>query len=238
MSISFSTIIPARNEEKYLPGCLEALRASAEVADCDLEVIVVVNRSTDKTEQIARDAGCIVVHAEEKNLSIIRNAGVSKASNQYVITIDADSKVYPGMFTDLLRELSDEGVVGGGVMMYPDRYSAGIVLTGIMLLPIVFWHGISGGLFFFRKEDFEAISGFDESLVSVEDIDFAKRLRDHGKLSGRKFKTLWHSYIITSTRKFDRFGDWYFLLRPWLLWRLFGGKDKKAANLVWYDFER
>lgn len=238
MNKRFSVVIPARNEARFLPQCLEALQAAASFAACTLEPIVVLNRCTDETEQIARAHGCTIVHCDEKNLSAIRNAGVSQASSEFVTTLDADSVVCRHIFKNILTALEDPKTVGGGVMMYPSRYSLGIFLTGLLLLPVVVRHGISGGMFFFRKSDFEQIGGFNEDLVSIEDIDFAIRLKAFGKLQRRVFRTLWRSYITTSTRKFDHFGDWYFLLRPHLIWRLFRGTDQEASNIVWYDFKR
>jgi hypothetical protein len=82
------------------------------------------------------------------------------------------------------------------------------------------------------------ISGFDESLYSAEDIDFAVRLKRYGKSQGKKYGTLLKAYITTSCRKFDQFGDWFFL-RKILSWKkLLGGKDPVAANEIWYDVER
>ena len=96
---------------------------------------------------------------------------------------------------------------------------------------------ISAGLFFCFKEDFEAIGGFDESLYSAEDIDFAKRLRKHAKKKGKKFKNLFSAHIITSCRKFDSFGDWYLIKNPIHAIKLLKGKNKDLANKFWYDYK-
>jgi len=233
-----SVIIPARNEESFLPPCIAALQSASQFANCSLEIIVVLNRCTDKTEEIANELGCITVRCDKKNLSAIRNVGVSKANSEWIATLDADSIVCPHIFKSIHQALENPKTVGGGVMIYPSRYSPGIILTGLLLLPIVLRYGISGGMFFFRKDDFQRIGGFDENLVSIEDIDFAIRLKALGKSDNRTFRTLWKTYITTSTRKFDHFGDWYFLLRPHLLWRLFRGTDRDASNIIWYDFKR
>lgn len=66
-----------------------------------------------------------------------------------------------------------------------------------------------GGMFWCYREDFEKLGGFDESMVSVEDMDFAIRLKQLGDSCGKKYGVLKKSYIVTSSRKFDRFGDWY-----------------------------
>lgn len=42
-------------------------------------------------------------------------------------------------------------------------------------------------------------------------------------------------YIVTSCRKFDRFGDWYLFKNPLLVKRIFSGQDRKAADHFYYD---
>jgi len=231
-----SIVIPARNEEALLPKCLDALEQSLSAAGCDAEIIVVCNRCTDRTAEVAAQRGCLVVENSYKNLSKIRNHGASKARGEILVTVDADSVVSPGMFSSILSAMKRGKYVGGGVVILPERWSFGIFLTGLMILPLALRHMISGGLFFARKEDFHAIGGFDPSLNSAEDIDFAKRLKAHGRATGKRFKILKSSWIITSCRKFDHFGDWYFVLRPWLLRELLRGRSKDFANEFWYEF--
>ena len=47
------------------------------------------------------------------------------------------------------------------------------------------------------------------SMLLAEDLDFARRLRAHGKRTGRRFTTMRAAPIVVSCRKFDRFGDWH-----------------------------
>ena len=96
----------------------------------------------------------------------------------------------------------------------------------------------AGGIFWCRKRDFDAIGGFDESLVSLEDFDFAVRLNQYGRRKGLKYTVLRRSYFVTSSRKFDRFGDWYLLKNRKLTRRIFTGTDREAADHFYYDFNR
>ena len=74
-------------------------------------------------------------------------------------------------------------------MVLPERWSLGIVATALMLSGIILWHRISGGLFWCWRKDFQAIGGFDEDFVSVEDMAFAKRLKAYGKRQGKRHKS-------------------------------------------------
>lgn len=232
-----SVIIPARNEERHIGGCLAAIEAAAGRINASVEIIVVLNRCSDHTEALAREHACVIVSDDRKNLAQIRNSGARAASGDWLVTIDADSRMSANMLERVSAELSSARVVGGGVLILPERWSAGIILTGICLVPVALWHGISGGLFFCRKADFDAIGGFNEHLTSVEDIDFAIRLKRHGRQKGQRFVTLLRSWIVTSCRKFDYFGDWYFLRHPLTSLQLLKSRNPEAASRIWYDFE-
>jgi glycosyltransferase involved in cell wall biosynthesis len=234
----FSILIPARNEEKYLPGCLKSLARAAEAFPNQVEVIVTINRCTDRTEEIARTHGAKVVHTDARNLAKIRNTAAKEADGDIIVTIDADSRMSPNMLRDIDRLLRSGRYIGGGVMIWPERWSLGIVATAIMLLPLAVRHRVSGGLFWCLREDFQAIGGFDEKWISVEDLDFAKRLKAYGKTKGKRFGMICRSHIITSCRKFDTFGDWFLVRDPAFVRRIFTGKSQADADRLYYDFEK
>ncbi len=123
--VRFSILIPARNEEKYLPGCLEAVARAATPFPDQVEVIVTVNRCTDRTEEIAVAHGARVVHTEARNLAKIRNTAAQWATGDIIVTIDADSRMSPNMLADIDRLLRSGRYIGGGVMMWPERLVAG-----------------------------------------------------------------------------------------------------------------
>ena len=93
-------------------------------------------------------------------------------------------------------------------------------------------------MFWCYREDFEALGGFDETLVSLEDMDFAIRLKQLGDKSGQKYGVLKRSRIITSSRKFDEFGDWYLIKDKKLTKAIFTGSDREAADKFYYDVKR
>jgi glycosyltransferase involved in cell wall biosynthesis len=234
----FSIIIPARNEGRYLSACLESIRVAAMPFETQVEVIVVLNCCTDETEEIARAWGARVVQETARNLAAIRNSGARLAVGQVLVTIDADSRMSPTTLTAIDRAVASKGTVGGGTAIRPDRYSPGILTTLVLLRAALWMFGLSGGLFWCRVEDFDAVGGFNENLVSGEDVDFARRLKAYGRIVRRPFSTLCGAYIVTSCRKFDRYGDWCVLRHPLLFWRLFRGTSRPAADAFYYDFPR
>ncbi len=230
-----SLIVPAHNEEDFLPVCLEAAAAASAQVDCGVEIVVILNRCTDRTEEIARVAGCTLVLEDARNLSVIRNAGAAAAAGEIVVTCDADSRMHPRTFAEILRLLDSGKYVGGGAMVLPERWSLGIVASVFSVLPYLAFSGVSFGLFWCRKTDFDAIGGFDPRLISAEDVDFAKRLKAHGRLTGRRWGTPFRAPLVTSCRKFDEFGDWHIVRDPAFVWRIFRGTDRAAADKYWYD---
>ncbi len=235
MSPRISLIVPAHNEAAFLPAGLEAAKVAAQRVDCGVEIIVVLNRCTDETESIARAHGAAIVREDAKNLSRIRNAGAAAATGEIIVTCDADSRMHPESFRDILRHLESGKVVGGGAVVLPERWSLGIFASVLSIVPYLAFSGVSFGMFWCHKRDFEAVGGFDDRFVSVEDIDFARRLKKHGRTTRRSWGTLFRAPLVTSCRKFDEFGDWYLFANPAFVRRIFRGNDRKAADHFWYD---
>jgi glycosyltransferase involved in cell wall biosynthesis len=237
--VRFSVLVPAHNEEAYLGACLASIETAARPYQGQVETIVALNRCTDRTEELARSHGAVIVREDARNLAKIRNAAARAASGEILLTIDADSTMSTNMLSEVERALAGGRTVGGGVLMIPERLSLGIGLTFLILAPYALLrYRVSGGLFWCRRKDFEAIGGFDEGMVSGEDLDFALRLKAYGKACGKPFRTLWRASIRTSCRKFDRFGEWYLLLRPSLITTILRGKDQVTADAYYYDLER
>lgn len=233
-----SIIIPAHNEELFLPLCLQGIRRAATFAGIEVEIIVVLNRCTDLTEELALAAGAVIAREDEPNLSKIRNAGAALATAPILVTCDADSVPHERTFAEILSKLATDKLVGGGTLTIPERWSLGVVCSVGSVLPYLIWHGVSFGLFWCRAQDFHAVGGFNEELVSVEDLDFAKRLKKEGRKTGRAFGTILRAPLTTSCRKFDQFGDWYLLLNPRFVWRVFQGTDREVADRFWYEVGR
>jgi glycosyltransferase involved in cell wall biosynthesis len=218
---------------------MAAIAVAAANTDCDVEAIVVANRCTDATADLARAAGAVVVEDESRNISAVRNAGTARATGDVLMTIDADCRMAPGTFLEIGRLLGSGRYVGGGTKVVAERRSAGILATYALVELLVLVTGLGGGMFWCRRADFEAIGGFDESLLLAEDLDFARRLRAHGKTTGRRFTNLRAAPIVASCRKFDRFGDWHMFamaLQVRQIRAVLKGSDTAWADRYFFDF--
>ena len=83
-----SALVVARNEEARLPVCL----ASLAFAD---EIVVVLDRSTDASADIARAAGAVLLEGEWALEGPRRNAGIAACTGDWVLEVDADETVPP-----------------------------------------------------------------------------------------------------------------------------------------------
>jgi glycosyltransferase involved in cell wall biosynthesis len=232
--MKISVIIPAHNEEEFLPDGLECVRKAEKICGCEVETVVVLNRCTDRTEEIARNFGAVIAQEDAKNLSLIRNAGVAASSGEVIVTVDADSRLHPQFLRVVLEKLA-KNYIGGGTMIFPERWSLGIVLSASTVIPYAAKYRVSAGAFWTTREHFDAIGGFNPDFVTIEDIDFAVRLRDYGKTLEKKWGTVWTAPLVTSCRKFDQFGDWHLIRDRQFVKRVFDGKDREVANEYWYD---
>jgi len=240
--MKFSIIIPARDEEKYIGGCFDAIERAVSLFPCKREVIVVINRCTDGTEQVARARGAVIAHDDSKCLAQIRNAGARQATGDVLVTVDADSRMSPQTLKEIAHALGSGRYIGGGVPIRPERWSLGILVSVVFLFAALVPSWMSAGLFWCYRKDFEIIGGFDESKVIAEDIDFATRLRAHGRLSDKRFGTLRRAPLVTSCRKFDRYGDWFTVrmmcTQPLQIIRGLRGTSRELADRLFYDYKR
>lgn len=139
----FSIVIPARDEEKLIGRCFDAIGRAAEPYRGGTEIIVVANRCTDRTEEIARGRGAKVVRDDSRCLAKIRNAGARLASGDILVTVDADSVMAPRTLAEIDRALASGRFIGGGVPVWPERLSVGIFLSGLLLFAVLLATGRS-----------------------------------------------------------------------------------------------
>ena len=239
--VKFSIIIPAYNEEKALKRCLDSIVGASALYKDQVEIIVVLNRCTDRTEEIALSYHCVTVKNDIKNISAIRNAGAQVARGEILITVDADSWMADNMLTEIENYLMMGKYIGGGVLLKLERSSLGIAITAMIFafLLIVRYGFISGSLFWCFKKDFDAIGGFDENLRIAEDVDFAIRLKKWGEQCGKTFKNITEPPLMSSARKYDMFGDWYMIKKPRIILDYFwAGKKEKYADKLYYNVKR
>jgi glycosyltransferase involved in cell wall biosynthesis len=240
----FSLIIPAFNEEAYLPVLLDSVDAARSCyagGRDDIEVVVVDNASSDSTAELARSHGCRVFGEDRRVIAAVRNTGARNARGHVLVFVDADNIMHPDTFNAIDRSLSTGKVIAGATGVTMQRWSLGIAITYIVMIPIVWLTGMDTGVVFCGREDFEAIGGYNEGLLFAEDVQFLWDLMRLGRKRGQKLSRITSARAIFSTRKFDRHGDWHYL---WMVLRiLYGWLFSRSylddfARMYWYPDQR
>lgn len=197
----FSVVVPAPDEQADLVRCLRAIGRAAQAIRTEAEVVVIVTSSGGLHARTAAAMGATVVTTDRSIISAARNAGARVATGQILVTIDADRLMSPVAFAEIERLLATGCYVGGGATQHAERHTLAIDVALAVSKLTTYLNGLGGGMYWCRRDDFDAIGGFDERVITVDDLDFARRLRDHGLRTGRKFVNLRQAPVTTSCRR-------------------------------------
>ena len=239
-----SLVIPAYNEEQLLPRLLETLavaRASYRRGPEAVQVIVADNESSDATAPVAAEFGCEVVRVRERRIATVRNGGAAEAKGEILAFVDADSMVHPETFNAIEDALATGRFVAGATGVRLERMSPGIAATYALFMPFVWALRMDTGVVFCRREDFEAVGGYDERRAFGEDAKLLFDFRRLGKARGQRLVRLRSVKAVASTRKFDDYGDWHYFtelrkLLPLMLRSPEATSD--FAERFWYGDQR
>ena len=234
MNPKFSVIVPAFNEERYLPRSLGAIRKAEAHWGHSVEIIVGDNLSTDETVRVAEEFGARVVRVETKCISAVRNQAAATATGDVLVFNDADNEMSENMFVELEKCMDSGEYIGGGVInAHYDRRSLGINLLQFCIVTNLRICRVSMFMFYTSADVFKELGGFNETLLSNEDMEFALRMKKLGKAQGLEFSNMKAAHVVLSARKFDEYGDWAVLRHPILFAKAFFNNPETAYEL-WY----
>ena len=224
-----SIVIPAYNEEKYLPATLESVVDALE-GMTPAELIVVDNESTDSTREIAMRFGARIVDEAVHNIGHVRNTGAIAASCDVIVFLDADTRVFPGTFQKILSEMTDPDCFGGSVAVeYEGELRRTWVRWFMKLWPLLgkFMRMRQGALQFCWRSVFIELGGYDATIFVGEDIEFHWRLDKLARQRGGHTAFIDAPKVRTSSRRWDRMGlmRMLFFTHPvtiFLAWRVRG----------------
>ncbi len=212
-----SVVIPAFNEEDYLPGTLASLdRATTflrKKESVSVEIIVVDNNSADSTADVARHFGATVVAETRHNIAKVRNTGATFANGDILVFIDADTIVPRELLWRIVEVMAEPTCLGGAL---DTNYRPAKLAVKIYLR---LWRIIGklaavaqGPTQFCRKDVFVALKGYDETLFMGEDVDFYWRMKRLAKRRNGTISYIDDIQVVPSTRRFDQWGLWRTLI--------------------------
>lgn len=240
----FSLIIPAYNEEKYLPKLLDSVevaRFNYKGGADEIEIIVVDNDSSDNTVELAHERKCKVTKESRRIIAAVRNTGARLASGKVLAFVDADSIIHPETFNTIDECISSGTVVAGATGVKMERMSLGIAAAYCIMVPMVWLTGMDTGVVFCLKDDYVKVGGYNEGRLFAEDVNFLWDMKKLGRSSGRKLTRITSVKAICSTRKFDEHGDWHYvkMLMRFSFMILFSRNSmEKFAEKYWYGKQR
>ncbi len=192
-----SVIIPTFNEENYLRETLERL-VNQSVPRTKYEIVVVDNKSTDKTVKIARKyADKVVVSSKRESIARLRNVGAKLSQGNILAFIDADVLVDRGFISKVISFEGDYGVpnVKIGNLRFINLLNSfyGLFSGGLNLT--------MGCCIVFKRSSFLLLNGFNDRLSCNEDLDIVLRAKKKDYLF-----SLIDSKVIHNDRRFRKKG--------------------------------
>jgi len=174
-----SVIIPTYNCAATLERCLESVQAQTYP---NVEILVVDNFSDDGTDRIAAEMARLVQAGPERSAQV--NVGARHARGVYLYRTDGDTVLDPAVVQACVDAIEAQGLDAVAVpngsqgesfwarvrTLERDTY-----LDDPLIVAARFW----------KRTAFEAVGGFDETLVACEDYDLHNRLVAAGYRIGR-----------------------------------------------------
>jgi len=194
-----SIIIPTLNEEKYLPLLLDSIKKQ-NFFNC--EIIVADGGSKDKTVEVAEKYECKVI--EGGLLPRGRNNGAKLAKGDTLLFLDADIVLPPNFLNNAVNDFNKRNLGIAGFLIMPlngkriDKF-VHLFFNKYSALIQKFSPHVNGAILV-KKDVHQAIGGFDEKIVFLEDYPYAKaarKLTKHGLIKETFF---------TSMRRYDKDG--------------------------------
>lgn len=227
-----SIIIPAYNEEKYLPVLLDSIKKQDYR---DYEIIVADANSIDDTKKIAEKYGCRLVKGGTP--AVGRNNGAKAAKGDIFLFLDADVKLPKNFLMDAMSEVDDKLIDLATFKMKPmSNLELDRIIHEAANLMLKFSSHLKdphapGFCILISKRLFKRINGFNESLRLAEDHDLVKRA---GKF--RKMEFFEKPYFYVNVRRLRKEGRLNYAGKVVYseIYRILKGEIKK--DIMEYEF--
>lgn len=187
-------IIPTYNEAESITCLINYLKENAN--NKIKEIIVSDGGSTDKTLEVAQQAGVKTVLSPKKGRAYQMNYGASLAKGDVLYFIHADTFPPPTFIEDIEHGLAD----GYDLGRYRTRFNSKKNVLRINAFFTRFdWFICHGGdqTLYITDKLFKEIGGFKEDMLIMEDYEIIERARKKGKYK------IFSKAALISARKYD-----------------------------------
>ncbi|MBV9178796.1 MAG: glycosyltransferase family 2 protein [Nitrososphaeraceae archaeon] len=194
-----SIVIPTMNAAKTIGRCLESIVTQSYK---NIEIFVVDRFSSDNTIEIASRFNASI-HSFAGERASAKNFGISKSRGEFLLFIDSDMLLQPGVVQECVTCCSNNKRIAGVII--PER-SIG---SGFWIKVRDFERSLYAGskiesARFFIKKFVVQVGGFDEDIVFYEESTLPQKIED----IGMSINTRITSFILHNEEGFT--------LRKWL----------------------
>lgn len=208
-----SIIIPTLNEERLIENMLKQFESG--IKSCyDVELILSDGGSNDNTVEIARRyVDKILIQDDKlvKNISIGRNRGYSRADGDVLVFLNADTRFYNiNSFFDLVNRFYNNDsfvAIAFPVRVFPEEEKLSDKIFHkfynfyVKVLNKFFMGMGRGECHVIKREVFEKVGGYNETLFAGEDFDLYRKIRKFGHVLFAK-----DCVIFESPRRYRKYG--------------------------------
>lgn len=173
-----SVVIPVYNSENYLSEAVESVRMQNWPGE--VEVIIVDDGSVDGSLQKAREQGNIVITQQRNGAAKARNEGLLAATGTWLMLLDADDVLTEGALEKLHAPFAEQPSLMAVFARAKDFFSPELTegQRSTMRSREESYGGVLPGCALLRREVFDIVGLFDETLKSGETIAWMMKLRD------------------------------------------------------------
>ena len=180
-----SVIIPTYNGERWITQAIESVLNQEGVKSDDIEILVVDDGSRDRTLEVARKYPCKIVELGGNfGVARARNEGIKRASGKFIAFLDQDDLFLPNKISLSLSVMQegDFDFVYSDILIYDEVLKSSylrVYFSGNRkeLLRLLFLDVIGvPTVWMIRKDAFEKIGYFDESIFGSDDWELSFRI--------------------------------------------------------------
>lgn len=185
-----SIVITTKNEEEVLKTLIESIFKQTYRY---IEIILVDNRSSDNTLDIARKFKKVEIYQHGPERSAQRNFGAKNSKGEYLLFLDADMELAPDVIKNCV-DVAKRGRFSGVVI--PEQSVAVNFWGRVKAFERSFYSEkgdpVTDAARFFSRQVFYKAGGYDESITGPEDWDLPDRIREAGYRIGRSSEKIYH----------------------------------------------
>ena len=182
-----SVVIPTRNEESSIGLVLKEIKDTFEKHNktssekLEFEVLI-VDRSEDKTPEIAKNFGATVINEPRKGYGRAYKTGLPKANGEIIVTLDGDFTYPATIIPELVKKIQNENIdfincdrlttLKKGVMSFKHRFGNRVLCMTTNFLFGMKIRDSQTGMWCFKKKIIESLNleTFSDGMPFSEEI--------------------------------------------------------------------